>query len=188
MLCVECYDIHLWNWSTHPEAHGGRLKGCSTSASTSFLLPPLHSYTSSTGLGSPCMGGSTGSIQPGMEKTGIFIENAASLFLLPETEQNYTPCGRRCWDWIKLKWMGDDKTAAQRPGAHFGSSNFKILSLTVSKCGFFSACVCSEYQYKAPCFMRPTTTVTLVGNHYHFNDYSFKPNYYRPRIYVEYNI
>lgn len=30
--------------------------------------------------------------------------------------QNYTPCGRRCWDWIKLKWKKDDKTAAQTPG------------------------------------------------------------------------
>lgn len=37
------------------------------------------------------MGGSTGSIQPGMEKTGIFIENAASLFLLSKTEHRTTP-------------------------------------------------------------------------------------------------
>lgn len=58
---------------------------------SSFLLPALSSYTSSTGLGSPCMGGSTGSIQPSMEKTGIFIENAASLFLLPKTEYRTTP-------------------------------------------------------------------------------------------------
>lgn len=81
---------------------------------SSFPLAALSSYTSSTELGSPCMGGSTGSIQPSTEKTGIFIENAASLFLLPKTEcKNYTPCGRTCWDCIKLKWMGDDKTAAQ---------------------------------------------------------------------------
>lgn len=58
---------------------------------SSFLLPPLGSYTSSTGLGSPCLGSSTGSIQPGTEKTGIFIENAASLFLLSKTEYRTTP-------------------------------------------------------------------------------------------------
>lgn len=49
-------------------------------------LAALHSYTSSTGLGSPCMGDSTGSIQPGTEKTEIFIE-----FLLPKTECRTTP-------------------------------------------------------------------------------------------------
>lgn len=65
-------------------------------------LCALGSYTSSPGLGSPCLVDSTSSIQPGMEKSEIFIENAASLFLLPKVRvENYTPCGRRCWDRIK---------------------------------------------------------------------------------------
>lgn len=44
----------------------------------SFPRCALHSYTSSVEWGSPFMGGSTGSIRPGMEKNWIFIENAAS--------------------------------------------------------------------------------------------------------------
>lgn len=121
-----------------------------------FHLHSVHSYTSVSGWGSPCMGGSTGSIQPGVEKTGIFIENAASLFLLPKTEQNYTPCARRCWDWIELRWLGKCKTAAQRPGAgSFLSANVRIFSLD---------------------FFVQLVLLHLKGN-VSINYYLFRPNY-----------
>lgn len=109
---------------------------------SSFLLPPLsppHSYTSSTGLGSPCMGGSTGSIQPGVEKTGIFIENAASLFLLSKTEYRTTPHvgGDAGIESSSNEWEAIGQQNRDLLQAHFRSSNFRIFPMTVSKCGFF---------------------------------------------------
>lgn len=108
---------------------------------SSFLLPPLHSYTSSTGLGSPCMGGSTGSIQPGTKKTGIFIENAASLFLLPKTEYRTTPhvggdagIGSSSNEWETIRQQHRDLVQD-----HFCSAHFRIFSLRVSEC-LFSFC------------------------------------------------
>lgn len=84
---------------------------------SSLPLPALHSYASSTGLGSPSTEGSTGSIQPGGEKTGIFIENAASSILLPKTEYRTTPhVGGDAGIGISSNKKKDDKTAAQTPG------------------------------------------------------------------------
>lgn len=87
--CLEARGSSLKSWFCSSTSTGPQHLW--QSAMSSFPLPALHSYASSTRLGSPSMGGSTSSIQPGMEKTRIFIENAASSFLLPKPEYRTTP-------------------------------------------------------------------------------------------------